>query len=243
MKKYYCIDCKKEVSDYRIKRCRKCNGIWLYKNGKLKVGKYDLDYKNGISIKKSHCIDCKKILSDYRVIRCKSCATINAFKISLLDNKGKKHYNWKGGLPHCIDCNKKLSNYKNKRCYSCENKRKHKEGIINCKGKNNHFFGKHRKPNFMQYCGVMMRSSWEVNYARYLDKKGIKWLYESKTFNLGKTTYTPDFYLPKKDSYIEIKGWWDNKAREKFKLFKKLNPKIKCKLYRQNHLRRMGIIQ
>jgi very-short-patch-repair endonuclease len=131
MKQYRCKDCKKEVSDYRKIRCKKCNGKWLYKIGKLKVGKYDFDYNNGISKQKKNCKDCGKKLSDYRVKRCKSCATKYAFKNGTLNTKGKNHYRWSGGLPKCKICNKQLKNYNSILCCSCENKRKHKIGILN----------------------------------------------------------------------------------------------------------------
>ena len=65
-----------------------------------------------------------------------------------------------------------------------------------------------------------MRSSYEIAYAKYLDNMNIEWQYESTTFNLGDTTYTPDFYLPDRDKYIEIKGWWREDAKIKFKKFK-----------------------
>jgi len=53
------------------------------------------------------------------------------------------------------------------------------------------------------YC----RSSYEVLFANYLNKFAIPFEYEPKTFKLGKgIRYTPDFYLPKANLYIELKG-------------------------------------
>jgi predicted nuclease of restriction endonuclease-like RecB superfamily len=82
----------------------------------------------------------------------------------------------------------------------------------------------------VKYKGYTMRSLWEVTYAKYLDKNKIKWVYETVTFDLGESTYTPDFYLPKTDMFVEIKGFWRPEAKEKFKLFKKLYPYIKIKV-------------
>jgi len=87
-----------------------------------------------------------------------------------------------------------------------------------------------------------MRSSWEVKYASYCIKNHIKYRYESKTFDLGNCTYTPDFYLPIQDKYIEIKGWWRDKAKMKFKLFKNQYPKIKIELLMKPDLEKMEII-
>ena len=44
---------------------------------------------------------------------------------------------------------------------------------------------------------------------------------EIKTFDLGYTTYTPDFYLSETKEYIEIKGWVTDKDKAKFKGFTK----------------------
>jgi len=38
------------------------------------------------------------------------------------------------------------------------------------------------------YHEIYMRSSWEIAYAKWLDKNGIEWQYESDTFDLDNTT-------------------------------------------------------
>jgi len=45
---------------------------------------------------------------------------------------GRKHPNYKNGLPKCIDCGKQLNRYGSKRCRSCYAKSR--------KGKNSHFW-------------------------------------------------------------------------------------------------------
>ena len=87
-----------------------------------------------------------------------------------------------------------------------------------------------------------MRSSWEVAYAKWLDKNGYKWQYESKTFDLGNSSYTPDFYLPKKDMYIEIKGYYRESFIKKFKKFKKMYPEINIQIENKKLLKEAGII-
>ena len=78
-----------------------------------------------------------------------------------------------------------------------------------------------------EYKGFTMRSSWEYEYAKYLDNLGIKWEYEQKRFKLSSgKLYIPDFYLPDQDKYVEIKGHWFPKAIEKFKIFKEEYPHI-----------------
>lgn len=79
------------------------------------------------------------------------------------------------------------------------------------------------------------RSSWEANIARYYDYIGIEWQYEPKTFifkdiTRGSVSYTPDFYLPDEDKWIEIKGWMDGKSKTKLKRFAKHYPEEYKKL-------------
>lgn len=69
--------------------------------------------------------------------------------------------------------------------------------------------------DLMQY----FRSSWEANYARVLNHLNIRWEYEPRAFLLEidgeDTTYTPDFYLPTEDKWVEIKGRWVSDVSKK----------------------------
>ena len=53
------------------------------------------------------------------------------------------------------------------------------------------------------------KSKKEVFIANYLDKKGIKYIYE-KPVSVGKDVLKPDFYLPEYDVYVEYWGKWSN---------------------------------
>lgn len=82
-------------------------------------------------------------------------------------------------------------------------------------GKNNPMFGKsapHSKSGFRKDLGHYVRSTWEADYARVLIYLNEPYQYEPKTFTVtlddGRVVnYTPDFYLPNHDKYIEIKGF------------------------------------
>lgn len=89
--------------------------------------------------------------------------------------------------------------------------------------------------------GIYFRSSWEANYARYLNlliKFGVveKWDFEPETFWFegiarGAVSYKPDFRVKYKNDpvleYVEIKGWIVPKDRTKWKRMKKYHPHIK----------------
>jgi hypothetical protein len=171
---------------------------------------------------------------------------------------GIKASNYKHGkycrdkIVFCQDCNKQLNKNayyrKDKRCLRCHNIYQLGKPNIKNKGINNGMYGKPspRKAGIGigdYYYNIWLRSSYEIAYAKYLTKNKIKWQYEPKTFNLGSCTYRPDFYLPESDTYIEIKGWWRDDAKKKFRLFKKIYSNIKIIVFDKKKLQDSNIIK
>jgi hypothetical protein len=91
--------------------------------------------------------------------------------------------------------------------------------------------------------GLYVRSSWEANYARYLNwlvkyKEISRWEYESETFEFsqikrGTRSYLPDFKVYNNDGtfeYHEVKGWMDDKSKIKLERMTKYYPHIKIVL-------------
>ena len=79
------------------------------------------------------------------------------------------------------------------------------------------------------------RSSWEANIARWFKFQGIKFTYETKTFwfeniKRGVRSYKPDFYLPSKGVFVEVKGWMDARSATKLKRMKKYYPGVTVEL-------------
>jgi hypothetical protein len=91
------------------------------------------------------------------------------------------------------------------------------------------------------YKNIKMKSGWEVAYAKYLDKNRVKWLYEPKTFEFKNYRYTPDFYLPESDTYVEIKGWWRGNSKIKYYLFRKKFGNIT--LLKEQRLKKLGVLK
>jgi len=77
---------------------------------------------------------------------------------------------------------------------------------------------------------IYFYSRWEANYARLLNYLGIKWEYQPKTFDLETQNYTPDFYLPDEDRFVEIKNFLWKYSKERDKKFRKLYPDVKLTL-------------
>lgn len=107
------------------------------------------------------------------------------------------------------------------------------------KGKNNPMWGKttkHRR-GIREDLGHYTRSSWEANFARILKHCDLLYEYEPKTFLMDNgTTYTPDFYVLKKNIFYEIKGYEYN---DKHKVFKTQYPHIKLHIIRERQYIRL----
>jgi predicted DNA-binding protein len=87
------------------------------------------------------------------------------------------------------------------------------------------------------------RSSWEKNYAHYLEwLKGLgeirDWDFETKVFwfeglKRGVMSYKPDFMVTEKNGAIEfheVKGWMDKKSLTKIKRMRIYHPSVKLKV-------------
>lgn len=102
--------------------------------------------------------------------------------------------------------------------------------------------------------GRYFRSSWEANYARYLEwlrAKGEihRWEYESQTFwfeaiRRGVRSYKPDFEIWEKDGapsyFVEVKGWMDPKSVTKLKRMRIYYPDVKIVVVDQKQYRALA---
>ncbi|MEX2275432.1 MAG: hypothetical protein WEA10_07735 [Actinomycetota bacterium] len=83
----------------------------------------------------------------------------------------------------------------------------------------------------------------EQQFAKLLDFYQIEWAYEPTSFDIdwdvdGKVTqrFTPDFYLPQYDLYIEITTLNQKlvtKKNRKVRRLRELYPDVKCKIFYQ----------
>lgn len=91
----------------------------------------------------------------------------------------------------------------------------------------------------------------EEAFARILDFYGLQWVYEPRTFPLewdshGNITdaFTPDFYLPEQDLYIELTTLRPKLAQYKNRRMRRmaeLYPEINIKLFKRKDLRNLMI--
>lgn len=101
--------------------------------------------------------------------------------------------------------------------------------------------------------GQYFRSSWEANWARYLNwlisvGEITSWKYEAKTFEFtkikkGSRFYTPDFEVVNQDGsveYHEIKGYNYPEGATKLKRMAKYYPDVKLILIERDEYRKVA---
>ena len=80
------------------------------------------------------------------------------------------------------------------------------------------------------------KSRFEFDFATYLENNNIEFEYEQHKFTYvpKQRTYTPDFYLPEFDMFIETKGQFVGSDRTKHKLIAEQYPDLDLRFVFQN---------
>jgi hypoxanthine phosphoribosyltransferase len=108
-------------------------------------------------------------------------------------------------------------------------------------------------PVFQAYCGdapPRFANPAELECAKVLDFYGVPWQYEPRTFVLeqdedGRTieAFTPDFYLPEQDLYVEITMMKQSLVTRKNRKLRKLRaryPEVNVKLFYKRDVARLA---
>ena len=108
-------------------------------------------------------------------------------------------------------------------------------------------------PVFQAYCGstpprFVNRS--ELECAKILDYYGIPWDYEPHSFVLERdgegrivSAFTPDFYLPEQDLFIEVtvmKQSLVTRKNRKLRELRRLYPEVRVKLFYRRDIERLA---
>jgi hypoxanthine phosphoribosyltransferase len=90
----------------------------------------------------------------------------------------------------------------------------------------------------------------ELECAKVLDYYGIPWEYEPRTFVLGRdpqgrvtSAFTPDFYLPEQDLYVEVtvmKQSLVTRKNRKLREVRRLYPGVNIKLFYRRDIERLA---
>lgn len=62
--------------------------------------------------------------------------------------------------------------------------------------------------------------------ARLYSLQNIAWEFEPRAFDIGGQMYTPDFYLVKTDTYVEVKNFWGRYSRIRDTKFREVYPTL-----------------
>lgn len=94
--------------------------------------------------------------------------------------------------------------------------------------------------------GIYVQGTWERDIALKLKELGITWIKsKKKEYTLkyeinGKIrNYTPDFYLPDYDVWLEIKGFWWGNDKEKMRIVKEQHPEKNIKIVEKEEFKRI----
>ena len=104
-------------------------------------------------------------------------------------------------------------------------------------------------PDFQAYCGgepPQFQNEAELECAKILDYYAVPWAYEPRTFVLEEgedgrisEAFTPDFYLPEQDLYLEIttmKQSLVTRKNRKIRLLREIYPQVNIQVFYQKDL-------
>jgi hypoxanthine phosphoribosyltransferase len=108
-------------------------------------------------------------------------------------------------------------------------------------------------PVFQAYCGSTpprFANRSELECAKILDYYGVPWDYEPRSFILDRgddgrirSAFTPDFYLPEQDLFIEVtvmKQSLVTRKNRKLRELRRLYPDVRVKLFYRRDIERLA---
>jgi len=109
------------------------------------------------------------------------------------------------------------------------------------------------RPVFQAYCGTdppRFANRIEVECAKILDYYGVRWDYEPQSFVLERDkegrvvcAFTPDFYLPEQNLFIEVtvmKQSLVTRKNRKLREVQRLYPHVRVKLFYRRDIERLA---
>ena len=108
-------------------------------------------------------------------------------------------------------------------------------------------------PAFQSFCGdtpPRFANQIELECAKILDWYGVPWAYEPRTFVLESdedgrivSAFTPDFYLPEQELYVEVTVMRQSlvtRKNRKLREVQRLYPGVKVKLFYRRDIERLA---
>ena len=105
-------------------------------------------------------------------------------------------------------------------------------------------------PDFQAYCGQTpprFANEAELECAKILDYHAVPWAYEPRTFVLEEDgegrvveAFTPDFFLPEQDLYLEVTVMKQSLVTRKNRKLRERYPDVKIKLFYRRDIERLA---
>jgi hypothetical protein len=88
---------------------------------------------------------------------------------------------------------------------------------------------------------LVCANRWELATCKWLNEKQIDYHWQPKAFKMPNgSTYRPDLYIPDRDLWVDIKGWYPEAWRFKCEWFKSIMPNFE--LWFKDNLVQLGIL-
>jgi len=132
-----------------------------------------------------------------------------------LSKSHKGQIPWNKGVNMKEDIKKKIAETRTGQKWTDEQRKKHSIAMIKAVKNNPESYSANNicgRTKIIEYNGFNLNGKWELEVAKWLDKKGIKWTNKLKKgieyyWNGALHLYFLDFYLPERNLYIEVKGY------------------------------------
>lgn len=152
-------------------------------------------------------------------------------------NRGLRKENDERVLKNALALRGKTSSFKGKKHTEETRKKISQKMTINNKG---------GRCKWFEVSGQKVQGTWERDIANKFEELGIKWSKiktNNHTFEYYMDdklhSYTPDFYLHDYDVYLEIKGHWWGKDKEKMDIVKKTYPNNRIIIIEKNEYKKI----
>ena len=171
--------------------------------------------------------ECKSLKSKAQhELYCKSNpdAKIKKASMGMLGKKGSNQFIKGTATPMTEEGKAKIREVNKNRLWTLDDRLKHSVSMKNAVEKNPEAYSSSNRGRVKQiiFDGIKFQGNWELDFYKWCVKNNIPCTRNSKGFKYewnGTRTYYPDFYLPDRDAYVEVKGYKTERDNAKWEQF------------------------
>lgn len=171
--------------------------------------------------------ECKSINSKAQhELYCKSNpdAKVKKASMGMLGKKGSNQFIKGTAKPMTESGKESIREFNRNRPWTDEDRLKHSESMKRAVSNNPEAYSSSNRGRVKQiiFDGIKFQGNWELDFYKWCVKNHIQCVRNSNGFKYewnGTRTYYPDFYLPEKDIYVEVKGYKTERDSAKWEQF------------------------